>query len=62
MRKVLKFANQPLKIEPQERAVFICMCGLSKNQPYCDGAHKTIAGEEDGQTYEYDDAGHRTEV
>lgn len=62
MRKVLRSANQPLKIEPQERAVFICMCGLSKNQPYCDGAHKTIAGEEDGKTYEYDDAGHRTEV
>jgi len=38
------------------------MCGLSKNQPYCDGSHKKIAGEEDGKTYEYDAEGHRKEV
>jgi CDGSH iron-sulfur domain-containing protein 3 len=62
MRKVLKTANKPLEIKPQEKSVWICMCGLSKNQPYCDGSHKKVADEEDGKTYEYDSEGHRQEV
>jgi CDGSH iron-sulfur domain-containing protein 3 len=62
MRKILKSDSQPLEIKPQEKSVWICMCGLSKNQPYCDGSHKKIAGEEDGRTYEYDAEGHRREV
>jgi CDGSH-type Zn-finger protein len=61
MRKVLKSDRRPLEIPPQEKSVWICMCGLSKNQPYCDGAHKTIA-EEEGKVYEYDAHGHRTEA
>lgn len=62
MRKVIKTDARPMEIPPQEKSVWICMCGLSKNQPYCDGSHKKIAGEEDGKTYEYDSEGHRTEV
>ena len=62
VRKVLKTANKPLEIKPQEKSVWICMCGLSKNQPYCDGSHKKVADEEDGKTYEYDSEGHRREV
>jgi len=62
MRKVVKSDKKPLEIEPQEKSVWICMCGLSKNQPYCDGSHKTVASEEDGKVYEYDSAGHRQEV
>lgn len=62
MRKVLKTDLRPMEIKPQEKSVWICLCGLSKNQPFCDGSHKTIAGEEDGKTYEYDAAGHRVEV
>jgi CDGSH-type Zn-finger protein len=48
MRKVLKSDHQPLEIKPQEKSTWICMCGLSKNQPFCDGSHKKTAGEEDG--------------
>ena len=62
MRRALKTANKPLEIKPQEKSVWICMCGLSKNQPYCDGSHKKVADEEDGKTYEYDSEGHRREV
>jgi CDGSH-type Zn-finger protein len=59
MRKVLKSDQGPLEIKPQEKSVWICMCGLSKNQPYCDGSHKKTRDEENGKTYEYDDEGHR---
>jgi CDGSH-type Zn-finger protein len=38
------------------------MCGLSKNQPFCDGSHKHTREEADGKVYEYDDEGHRSEV
>jgi len=62
MRKVLKSDLRPLEITPQEKSVWICMCGLSKNQPYCDGSHKTIGEEVDGKIYEYDAQGHRVEV
>jgi CDGSH-type Zn-finger protein len=62
MRKVLKSDMRPLEIKPQEKSIFICMCGLSKNQPYCDGSHKKVADEEGGRTYEYDGEGHRREI
>ncbi len=61
MRKVLKSANKPMEIPPQEKSVWICMCGLTRNAPYCDGSHKAISGEEDGRIYEYDADGHRLE-
>ncbi len=62
MRKVLKSDQQPIEIKPQEKSVWICACGLSKKQPFCDGSHKRIAGEEDGKVYEYDAEGHRHEI
>ena len=38
------------------------MCGLSKNQPFCDGSHKKTRDEEEGKVYEYDNEGHRSEI
>ena len=61
MRKVLKSDLRPIEIKPQEKSVWICMCGLSKNQPFCDGSHKSIL-EEEGKVYEYDAQGHRVEI
>jgi CDGSH iron-sulfur domain-containing protein 3 len=57
MRKVLKSDKRPFEIKPQQESVWICMCGLSKNQPFCDGSHKTTRNEEDGKTYEYNAEG-----
>jgi CDGSH-type Zn-finger protein len=62
MRRIVKSDRKPLEIKPQGESVWICMCGLSKNQPLCDGSHKTTRDEEDGKTYEYDAEGHRHEV
>jgi len=54
-RKVLKTAHGPFEIKPQKSSVWICMCGLSKNQPFCYGSHKLCVGEEEGKIYEYDE-------
>jgi len=52
----------PIKVEPQEKPVFICACGLTKNLPFCDGTHKCCRDEEEGKTYRYNADGTRDEV
>lgn len=59
-RLVRKDATGPMEIKVGNESKWICMCGLSNSQPFCDSSHKKTAGEE-GKVYIYKD-GTRTEV
>lgn len=55
-RMVRHDATGPHRIDPQEKPVFICACGLSKNLPYCDGSHAGCKDEQAGTLYIFDAA------
>lgn len=61
-RIVVKSAHGPYELKPQKGTRRLCMCGLSKNQPFCDMSHKKTIDEKDGKLYTYDEKGNREEV
>jgi len=61
-RLVKKDAMGPMEINVGNESKWICMCGLSKNQPFCDGSHKKTAGEEPGTLYMYGKDGTRVKI
>lgn len=54
-RLVRHDAVGPQEVKPQEKSVWICMCGLSQGLPFCDGSHAVARKtEEAGKCYVYD--------
>ena len=48
-------ATGPTEIKPSEESTWVCMCGLSKDFPRCDGSHKIARQQEqDGKLYRYE--------
>lgn len=61
-RRVRCEGTGPIKIEPSDKPVWVCNCGLTGNPPFCDGAHKATKAEEPGKLYDYDENGQAVEV
>jgi CDGSH-type Zn-finger protein len=61
-RLVKRTLQEPSRYVIEGKEVWLCKCGLSKKQPYCDSSHKLTKGEEPTKLYWYDEAGQRHEA
>ena len=58
-RIVKRTATEPAAVIIDGKEKWLCRCGLSQNQPYCNGSHALAGSEEPGKLYWYDEDGGR---
>lgn len=62
-RLVQHDAKSPVEVKSKDgQSFWICQCGLSRTQPYCDGSHNQALDEDATKLYEYDEGQARHEL
>lgn len=58
-RLIVHQAQGPEEIKVGQESKWLCRCGLSQNQPFCDGRHQKTLDEKPDKIYQYDQQGNR---
>lgn len=61
-RLVQHNAKGPTQVGNKDQNLWICQCGLSSKQPFCDGSHNLTLNEAPEKLYRYDSQHKRSEL